>query len=180
MKVMPSVESEPDWTTSPLLTLSPWFRMIETPLRIAVAVPVSLVTWPMTSAATLALPSAWANWVCPVSALTISPVRCAPSGEASARPLLALEVIMQDDFAVVAGEDQVDARALEIAGEEQVRVRNDNGVRRRMCRNFVDDVELAIGRLAELRNLAEVHIDAGERLKPARSKFTSVIQMGTV
>ena len=48
MKVMPSVESEPDWTTSPLLTLSPLFRMIETPLRIAVAVPISLVTWPMT------------------------------------------------------------------------------------------------------------------------------------
>ena len=48
MKVMPSVESEPDWTTSPLSTLSPWFRMIETPLRIAVAVPVSLVTWPIT------------------------------------------------------------------------------------------------------------------------------------
>ena len=84
MKVMPSVESEPDWTTSPLLTLSPWFRMIETPLRIAVALPASLVTWPMTAGATLALPSACANWVCPVSALTMSPVRWAPSGEASA------------------------------------------------------------------------------------------------
>ena len=84
MKVMPSVESEPDWTTSPLWTLSPWFRMIDTPLRIAVALPVSLVTWPMTAGATLALPSACANWVCPVSALTMSPVRWAPSGEASA------------------------------------------------------------------------------------------------
>ena len=44
MKVTPSVEPEPDWTTSPFSTLSPWFRMIETPLRIAVAVPTSLVT----------------------------------------------------------------------------------------------------------------------------------------
>ena len=62
MKVMPSVESDPDWTTSPLLTLSPRLRMIETPLRITVAVPTSLVTWPITLA-TLALPSACANWV---------------------------------------------------------------------------------------------------------------------
>ena len=48
MKVMPSEESDPAWTTSLLWTLSPTFRLIETPLRIAVALPVSLVTWPMT------------------------------------------------------------------------------------------------------------------------------------
>ncbi|HEX3116703.1 MAG TPA: hypothetical protein VHQ48_14590 [Bradyrhizobium sp.] len=48
MKVMPSVEAEPDWTTSPFSTLSPLFRMIETPLRMAVAVPTSLLTWPIT------------------------------------------------------------------------------------------------------------------------------------
>ena len=58
MKVMPSVELEPDWTMSPFSTFSPSFRMIETPLRIAVAVPASLVTWPMTLP-TLALPPAW-------------------------------------------------------------------------------------------------------------------------
>jgi hypothetical protein len=44
MKVMPSYESDPDWTTSPLLTLSPMFASIETLLRITVALPVSLVT----------------------------------------------------------------------------------------------------------------------------------------
>jgi hypothetical protein len=42
MKVTPTVEADPDWITSPFSTLSPWFRMIETPLRMAVAVPVSL------------------------------------------------------------------------------------------------------------------------------------------
>jgi hypothetical protein len=83
MKVMPSVESEPDWTTSPLLTLSPWFRMIETPLRIAVAVPASLVTWPMTWRDAGAAVGLRILGV-PVSALTMSPVRWAPSGEASA------------------------------------------------------------------------------------------------
>ena len=57
MKVMPSEESDPDWTTSPLWTLSPTFRLIETPLRIAVALPVSLVTWPMIFAGAMLPPA---------------------------------------------------------------------------------------------------------------------------
>jgi hypothetical protein len=48
MKVRPSVEFEPDSTTSPFSTLSPMLRMIETPLRTMVALPCSFVTWPMT------------------------------------------------------------------------------------------------------------------------------------
>ena len=59
IKVMPTVESEPEATTSPFSTLSPLLRMIETPLRIAVAVPASFVTWPMTWPAA-ALPPACA------------------------------------------------------------------------------------------------------------------------
>jgi hypothetical protein len=57
--------------------------MIETPLRIAVAVPTSLLTWPMILA-TLAPPPAWANCWWPVSASMMSPVRWAPSGDDSA------------------------------------------------------------------------------------------------
>ena len=64
MKVMPSVELEPDWTTSPFSTLSPWFRMIETPLRIAVALPASLVTWPMTLPV-LGVAAGLASWTYP-------------------------------------------------------------------------------------------------------------------
>ncbi|MGY4412813.1 hypothetical protein ACVWW4_004549 [Bradyrhizobium sp. LB7.1] len=90
MKVMPSVESPPVETTSPFSTLSPLFRMMETPLRTAVALPDSLVTWPMTWAA--AMPdAACAYWTWPVSALTMSPLRCAPSGDESAARLSPLK-----------------------------------------------------------------------------------------
>ena len=51
---------------------------------------------------------------------------------------LALEVLGQHDLAVTTGEDQVDARALEVAVEQQMSIRNNYGVRRRMCRNLVD------------------------------------------
>ena len=51
---------------------------------------------------------------------------------------LALEVLGQHDLAVTAGEDQVDAGALEVAVEQQMSIRNNYGVRRRMCRNLVD------------------------------------------
>ena len=55
---------------------------------------------------------------------------------------LALEVIGQHDLAVAAGEDQVDARPLEVSVEQQMGIRNNYGVGRRMCRNLVD-MELA-------------------------------------
>jgi hypothetical protein len=45
---------------------------------------------------------------------------------------------MQDDFTVVAGQDQVDARPFEIAAEEQVSIRNDYSVGRGMTRNRTD------------------------------------------
>ena len=46
---------------------------------------------------------------------------------------------------VAAGEDQVDAGPLEVAGEEQMSIRNNYGVGRRVCRNRVD-MDLAVGR----------------------------------
>ena len=55
---------------------------------------------------------------------------------------LALEVLMQDEFAVAVGEDEVDPRPLEVAVEEQIGIGNNYGVGRRMCRNLVD-MELA-------------------------------------
>ena len=138
MKVMPSVESDPDWTTSPLLTLSPWFRMIETPLRIAVALPASFVTWPISCGATLALPSACANWGVPGQCIDDVAGEVSAIGRGQRGAFLALEVIMENEFVVVLGEDQVDARPLEVAVEQQVGIRNDNGVGWRMRRNAAD------------------------------------------
>ena len=100
MKVMPSVESDPDWTTSPLLTLSPWFRMIETPLRIAVALPVSLVTWPITWA-TLGAAVGLRKLGVPGQRVDDVAGEVGAIGRGQRRPLLALEVVMQDQFAVV-------------------------------------------------------------------------------
>ena len=166
MKVMPSVELEPDWTTSPLLTLSPWFRMIETPLRIAVALPVSLVTWPMTCGATLG--AAVGLRELGVTGQRVDDVagEMGAIGRGQRRALLALEVVVQDQFAVVAGQDEVDARALEVAVEEQIGVRNDNGVRRRMRRNAVD-----VDRTMGVRTM-----DARQHV----SKFAGQTQNGTV
>jgi hypothetical protein len=52
--------------------------------------------------------------------------------------VLALEVIVHDQFAVGVGKDQVDAGALEVGAEQQMRVRNDNGIGRRMRRRMLD------------------------------------------
>ena len=46
--------------------------------------------------------------------------------------LFALEVVMQDQFVVVLGKHQIDAGPLEVAVEQQIRVRDDNRVRGRM------------------------------------------------
>ena len=59
-------------------------------------------------------------------------------GRGQSGALLAPEVLMQDDLAVAAAKDQVDARPLEIAVEQQMGIRNNDGVGRRMCRNLVD------------------------------------------
>ena len=61
--------------------------------------------------------------------------------------LLALEVIVQDQFVVVFGKDQVKAGSLEISVEKQLRVRNDNGIRRsvRGARRNRLDMDVRIG-----------------------------------
>jgi hypothetical protein len=51
-------------------------------------------------------------------------------GRGQRHALLALEVIMQDQFLGVLGKDQIDAGTLEFSVEKQVRIRNDNRVRR--------------------------------------------------
>ena len=67
-------------------------------------------------------------------------------GRGQRGPLLALEVVVQNQFAVVAGKNEVDARALEVAGEEQMRIGNDDRVGRRMRRNGVDvDMPMRVG-----------------------------------
>ena len=52
---------------------------------------------------------------------------------------------MQNQFLIVLGQDQVDARALEIAVEQQVRIRHQNGVGRRMAGHGID-VKVAVER----------------------------------
>jgi hypothetical protein len=59
-------------------------------------------------------------------------------GRSQCGALLALEVILQDQFAVITGEDQVDTGPLEISGEEQMRIANNDGAWRRARRNTVD------------------------------------------
>jgi len=59
--------------------------------------------------------------------------------EKPAPPASHLEVIMQDDFmGRRRTTDQVDAARLKSAGEQQMRIRNNNGVGRRMARNSSD------------------------------------------
>ena len=65
------------------------------------------------------------------------------------RALLALEIVVQHQLAVVLGEHEVDAGALEVAGEQQARVGDDDRVGRRMRRNGVD-----MGRASRLRAVA--------------------------
>ena len=83
--------------------------MIETPLRIAVAVPVSLVTWPMTWADAGAAVGLRELGV-PGQRVDDVAGEMGAIGRRQRRPLLALEVIVQDEFVAVAGQDEVDAR----------------------------------------------------------------------
>ena len=83
----------------------------------------------MRAGATLALPSACVDEV----AGEVGAVRRSEHGA-----LLAPEVILQNQFAVAAAQDKIDARPLEVAVEEQIGIRNDNGVGRCMRRNAVD------------------------------------------
>lgn len=55
-------------------------------------------------------------------------------GRSQRRSLLALEIVVQDNFTAVAGNNEVDARALIVAGKEQMRIRNYNSVGGRMAR----------------------------------------------
>src|SRR5207248_11430961 len=55
-----------------------------------------------------------------------------PIGRCQRRALLALEVIVEDQLALVLGQDQVDARPLEVRVEKQLRVGNDD----RVCGNL--------------------------------------------
>ena len=79
--------------------------------------------------------------------------------------LLALEVVMQDELAVVAGQDQVDARALEIGVEQEMRVGNDDRIRRRMHMAGIQMGEMGMTPRAFRGNRAV--------------KFASVIQRAT-
>ncbi len=57
---------------------------------------------------------------------------------------------------VVSGHDEIDARALEVAGEEQMRIRNDNSVGRRMARNGSDmDMRTGVSTLAVSRQVGK-------------------------
>jgi hypothetical protein len=52
--------------------------------------------------------------------------------------MFALEVVVHDQFAVGIGKNQVDAGPLEVRAEQQMRVRNDDGVGRRVRRRMLD------------------------------------------
>ena len=77
-------------------------------------------------------PPAWAT--CDMAGQRVDDVagQMRAVGRGDRRALLALEVIVQDEFVVVPGQDQVDAGALEIAIEQELRIGNDDRIRRRM------------------------------------------------
>ena len=58
-------------------------------------------------------------------------------GRGQRKAVLTLEVVMHDQFAVGVGKDQVDAGPLEIGAEQQMSIRNDDGVRRRVRRRRI-------------------------------------------
>jgi hypothetical protein len=66
-------------------------------------------------------------------------------GRGQRRALLALEVIMQDQFLMVPGKDQIDAGPLEISIKKQLRVRDDDCIRGNMRSVNRLDVDVAIG-----------------------------------
>ena len=51
-------------------------------------------------------------------------------GRCQRRMLLALEVVMQHEFAAVAGENEIDTCALELTAKQQLSVRNNDRIRR--------------------------------------------------
>jgi hypothetical protein len=59
-------------------------------------------------------------------------------GRGQRRALLALEVIVQDQLLVVVGQDQVDARPLEVSAEQQLGVGDDNRIRGSMRGRAID------------------------------------------
>jgi hypothetical protein len=79
--------------------------------------------------------------------------------------LLALEVVVQDEFIVVVGQDEVAARTLEIGAEQKMRVGNDDRIRRRMRMAGVQMDEMGMIPRAVRGNRAV--------------KFASVIQRAT-
>ncbi len=68
-------------------------------------------------------------------------------GRRQRRALLALEVVVQNQFVVVMGKDEVDAFTLEVAVEQQLRIGNNDGVGGRMRRMLGHrlDVGLPLG-----------------------------------
>ena len=72
-------------------------------------------------------------------------------GRRQCRVLLSLEVIVQDQFPMVVGKDEIDAGTLEIAVEEQLRVGNDDRTCRRMRRMRGRRLEVAVSLLMQTR-----------------------------
>ena len=87
-------------------------------------------------------------------------------GRGQSGPLLTLEVVLQNQLTVGIRQNEIDARALEIAGEKQMCVRNDNGAGRCMRGNTIDmDVSAQVSVLTVKQHIG---------------KFTGQCQMGTV
>ena len=92
--------------------------------------------------------------------------------------LLALEVILQDQFAVVPGQDQVDAGSLEISVEQQLRVGDDNGASGGpMCRHRIDvDVRMVRRTRAIKRQFGVEFAGVIQRSTPKKGYYLHNIQ----
>ena len=87
--------------------------------------------------------------------------------------LFALEVILHDPFVVVPGEDQVDAGPPEVAVEQQIRVRDDDGVRRRV-RGYRIDMVTGIGMSTRTVNV-QLGIEFADEIQLATAKWLILI-----
>lgn len=142
--------------------------MIETPLRTAVALPVSLVIWPMTCAAA----AGRRLRVLDVAGERVDDVagEMGAIGRGDRGALLALEVIVDDELVSVIGQHEIDACALEVAMEQEIGIgNNERALRRVPMTQDGKCIDVVMGGRVETLAMQ------GER----GVKFASVVQRGS-
>jgi hypothetical protein len=75
-------------------------------------------------------------------------------------PFVGFEIIPQQQFVIVAGQDQVDSGSLEFAVEKQMGVGNNDRVRRRMRRMMRDGLDPAVTLQMQVQSIgSEIRVE---------------------